>query len=78
VPQDQPDRRLRSVPPDSPPVPAGLQAQPERRVARVQLAQLEVLDLLALLGLPAPGARLDPPGLLVFRVYPARWDQWDR
>jgi hypothetical protein len=41
----------------------------DRRVNRVQLARLEVLDLLALLGLPVSKARLDPLGLVVFRVH---------
>ena len=47
---------------------SGPPAQPERRAARVQLARLETPDLLALLGLPGPGVRLDPPGLVVLRV----------
>ena len=41
----------------------------ERRVNKVQLARLAVSDLLALLGLPANEARLDPPGLVVLRVH---------
>ena len=78
-PQDQPVLRVSKDPLDSPGLPEHLarrerqepKAARERRVARVQLARLEVSDLLALLGLPANEVRLDPVGLVVLRVHPA-------
>ena len=58
------ERRAEQEPPAAQ-VRRDAQVRRERRVGQVQLARLEQSDLL---GLPAPQARLGPPGLLVLKV----------